>query len=202
MSQVIGRGAEAVLYLKENLLVKERIKKGYRIQELDEKIRSQRTKAESRIMVRARRHGINVPQIKETKKYKISMEFIDGERLKEFLNQTTSSKRKKLAKEIGLLVAKLHSSNIIHGDLTTSNMILFEDKIYLIDFGLAFHSQSIEDQAVDLHLLHQAYQSTHFEFLDELWNPTIEAYKENFKNSKKVLKRLEKIRKRGRYSKR
>ncbi|MEZ5335421.1 MAG: RIO1 family regulatory kinase/ATPase [Methanolobus sp.] len=27
---------------------------------------------------------------------------------------------------------------MVHGDLTTSNLIFFNEKIYMIDFGLAF----------------------------------------------------------------
>jgi len=198
---VIGRGAEAILYLGDSgELVKERIKKGYRIKELDEMLRKRRTKLESRILTRAKRINVNVPTVFKTDDYKIFMEFVDGERLKELLNKTKS--RKHLAEEIGKIVGKLHSSGIIHGDLTTSNMILKGDKIYLIDFGLAYHSSSVENQAIDLHLLHQAYQSTHFKYLEELWSNTIKGYKKSFDKWENVLKRLEEIRKRGRYSKR
>jgi len=204
MSEIIGRGAEAILYKKGDILIKERIKKGYRIDEIDEKLRLQRTKIESRIMLRARRHGINVPNVIKTKDYKIFMEFINGKRLKEFLNKTTSFKRKEISKEIGRNIGILHSAGIVHGDLTTSNMILKEknNKIYFIDFGLAFHSLSVEDRAIDLHLLHQAYQSTHFKYIEGLWTSTLEGYKEMFEDWKNVLSRLKQIRKRGRYSKR
>jgi len=225
MSEIIGRGAEAILYKKGDILIKERIKKGYRIDEIDEKLRLQRTKFESRIMLRARRHGINVPNVIKTKEYKIFMEFINGKRLKEFLNKTTSFKRKEISKEIGRNIGILHSAGIVHGDLTTSNMILKEKDfgtkipkieiqsqdnrkrnhrylVYFIDFGLAFHSLSVEDRAIDLHLLHQAYQSTHFKYIEELWTSTLEGYKEMFEDWKNVLSRLKQIRKRGRYSKR
>jgi len=204
MSEIVGRGAEAILYKEGDVLVKERIKKGYRINEIDEKLRLQRTKLESRIMLRARRHGLNVPNIIKAEKYKIFMEFINGKRLKELLNDIDSAKRREISEEIGRSVGILHSAGIIHGDLTTSNMILKKEdnKIYFIDFGLSFHSLSVEDRAIDLHLLHQAYQSTHFSFLDELWSNTIKGYEETFKDWKNVLSRLEQIRKRGRYSKR
>ena len=198
---IIGRGAEAVLYLNDSgELVKERIKKGYRIKEIDELLRKRRTRLESRILIRAMRIGVNTPTVFKTEDYKIFMEFVDGERLKELLNKT--SPRIYLAEEIGKIVGRLHSSGIIHGDLTTSNMILKGNKIYLIDFGLAYHSSSVENQAIDLHLLHQAYQSTHFKYLGELWSNTINGYKKTFDKWEPVLKRLEQIRKRGRYSKR
>ena len=198
---VIGRGAEAILYREGEALVKERIVKGYRVKELDEKLRKRRTRLEAKILSRAKRAGVPTPSVIKTEDYKIVMEFIEGKRLKELLQILTAEEMEKTAEEIGRLVGKLHSAGIIHGDLTTSNMILRE-KIYFIDFGLAFHSTSVEDRAVDLHLLHQAYQSTHFNFLKRLWEHTVEGYKETFKDWEDVLKRLEQIRKRGRYAKR
>lgn len=201
MAKIIGRGAEAVLYMEGGNLVKERIEKGYRIGEIDAALRKRRTRLESKILSRARRSGVPTPAVIETGEYKIVMEFIEGKRLKEFLQDTSPAKRKELAFEAGRLVGKLHNAGIIHGDLTTSNMIL-RDKIYFIDFGLGFHSTSVEDRAVDLHLLHQAYQSTHFQHLGELWEGTVSGYKEEFKSWKEVLARLEQIRKRGRYSRR
>lgn len=197
--KVIGRGAEAILYLEEGDLVKERIKKGYRIEELDSRLRKRRTRLESRVLSRAKRAGVPTPTVVKTEEHKIVMEFIEGERLKELFQKT--KKRKDLAEEVGVLVGKLHSAGIIHGDLTTSNMI-FRDKIYFIDFGLSFHSQSVEDRAVDLHLLYQAYKSTHFRHLEELWDCTMKGYRDTFKDYEGVLKRLEQIRKRGRYAKR
>jgi len=197
--EIIGRGAEAVLYLEEGNLVKERIEKGYRIKELDAVLRKRRTRLESRILSKAKRAGIPTPSVFRTDEYKIVMEYIEGERLKELLQE--SKNREELAFEIGSIVGKIHSFGIIHGDLTTSNMIL-RDKIYFIDFGLAFHSTSVEDRAIDLHLLHQAYQSTHFRYIKKLWDYTLKGYKESFEDWEKVLTRLEQIRKRGRYVKR
>ena len=202
MKEIVGRGAEAILYRDGDKLVKERIKKGYRIKELDEKLRKRRTKREAKILSKARRAGVPTPIVINVEDYKIVMEFIEGKRLKELLNSLTSEERKEIAREIGILIGRLHTAGIIHGDLTTSNMILRRGEIYFIDFGLAFHSTSVEDRAVDLHLLHQAYQSTHFDYLEELWESTIEGYRKTFEDWESVLKRLEQIRKRGRYAKR
>jgi len=198
---LVGRGAEAILYMSEGNLVKERIEKGYRIKEIDERLRKRRTKRESRVLSKARRAGVPTPSVFRTEKYKIIMEFVDGKRLKEMISEVSEKERRELAGEIGSLVGKLHAAGMIHGDLTTSNMI-YRNKIHFIDFGLATHSNSVEKRAVDLHLLHQAYQSTHYSFLEELWSNTIEGYKKEFEDWESVLKRLEKIRKRGRYSKR
>jgi len=73
-----------------------------------------------------------------------------------------------------------------------------EDKIYLIDFGLSFHSTKIEDKSVDIHLLKQALESKHYQFYEKLLENFIEGYKKS-KNSKETLKRLEKVEERGRY---
>jgi Kae1-associated kinase Bud32 len=91
----------------------------------------------------------------------------------------------------------MHDKDIIHGDLTTSNMIL-KEKVYFIDFGLGFNSTRIEDKAVDLHLLRQAFESKHYKHFEEFFKEVLEGYKLS-KNWKEVLNRLEKVEMRGRY---
>ena len=87
------------------------------------------------------------------------MEFIDGKKLSDSLE---SQDYKKICKQIAENITKMHNSGIIHGDLTTSNMIFKNNQVYFIDFGLAFHSSKVEDKAVDLHLLKQALEAKHF----------------------------------------
>ncbi len=204
MLKIIQRGAEAVLYLDnwngKKVLVKERIKKGYRIPELDEKIRKQRTKREAKLIETAEKIGVPTPKIFEIQEFKIIMEWIDGKRVKDVLNNLTKKKREEVCKEIGKGIFKLHSNGIIHGDLTTSNFLLKENKIYFIDFGLGKFSSRIEDQAVDLFLLFEALRSTHFKFLEECWENVLKGYKK-YPKFKEVLKRIEKIQKRVRYAK-
>lgn len=197
---IIKRGAEAVLYLENNHLVKERVKKGYRIKELDNEIRKCRTKEESKLLSESRRYGVETPKIfsVDEKGFKIIMEFVDGERLKELINKDPE-KGIKLAEDIGKDVGTLHSHGIVHGDLTTSNMILKNNKIYFIDFGLGEFSQRIENFGVDLAVLKQAFKSTHFKYLNALWNNFIKGYKQTNPKWEKVLKTLENIEKRGRY---
>jgi TP53 regulating kinase-like protein len=199
--KIIARGAEAVLYKEDDHLVKERIKKGYRIKELDDSIRRTRTKKESKLISDSRRVGVLTPKIISTKEFKIEMEFIDGERLKELLNNTTDENRIKLSEEIGRSIGLLHKNGIIHGDLTTSNMI-FKEKVYFIDFGLGEFSKKTEDQGIDLALFKEAVKSTHFKFLDQIWESFIKGYKETNNDWEQVLNTLEKIEKRGRYVKR
>jgi Kae1-associated kinase Bud32 len=202
--KIVKRGAEAILYLENNHLVKERIKKSYRVPQIDEKLRKLRTRKEANLISRAKRCGIETPKIVsvDEKSFKINMDFIDGKRLKEFFNETDDKNRKEVAEELGKSVGLLHKNGIVHGDLTTSNMILKDNKIFFIDFGLGEFSKRIENQAVDLSVLKEAFKSTHFKYLNVLWENFIKGYKQTNDNFNKVLDTLNDIEKRGRYVKR
>ena len=201
---IIKRGAEAILYKEEENLVKERIKKGYRISQIDDDLRKGRTKKEVKLISEARRTGVHAPTIisVDEKNFKITMEFIDGIRLKEFFNETNDEERAKVAEQMGKAVGKLHSNGIAHGDLTTSNMILKDDRVFFIDFGLGEFSKRTETLGTDLSVLKEAFQSTHFEYLNLLWESFIKGYKQTNSNFNKVLDALHNIEKRGRYVKR
>lgn len=201
--KVISQAAEAVIYLneseKDNEVVKDRVKKGYRIKELDEKIRKLRTRREGKLLEKAGKI-IDIPKINKVneKTKKIHMEFIEGIKLSQTLDDLPLDAQKKVCKKIGESVHKLHSNDIIHGDLTTSNMILKDEKVYFIDFGLGFNSKRNEDKAVDLHVFKQALEARHFKHWKELFNAFIDAYDTN-KETGMVLEQLKKVEKRGRY---
>ena len=128
-SKVLQIGAEAIILKSGKEITKKRIKKSYRIPEIDEKIRKLRTRSEGKLLEKASKL-IDVPKIKkiDEKNKEIIIDFIDGKRLADFLDNFSIEKQKKICRTIGENVAKLHDSNIIHGDLTTSNMILADDK--------------------------------------------------------------------------
>ena len=197
--EIIGRGAEAVLIHDGKMLKKLRVEKGYRLPEMDEKIRKLRTRKEAKILEKAA-GLINVPRVikVDDKTKEIDMEFIPGLKLSESLDGL--QERLKICKMIGESIAKLHDADIIHGDLTTSNMIWAEKegKLYFVDFGLGFESKKIEDRAVDLHLIKEAFEAKHFNFSKEFFSSVLEGYK-NSKSYKETLVRLEKVEKRGRY---
>ena len=198
--KIIQRGAEAVLYLDpEGRLVKDRVSKGYRIQQLDEEIRAGRTRGETRLLEKARRLGVNSPAVLETRDFRILMEYIDGPKVKDILNGIPEGDREEVCGLIGSSVAKLHEAGIVHGDLTTSNMLIREGKLYIIDFGLGKVSGKVEDLAVDLFLLREALKSAHFPVLGEAWKNIIKVYKQEYSKSNDVLTRFEKIDKRRRY---
>ena len=207
--EIIGRGAEALLIKRQDSLIKRRIKKGYRHERLDLFLRNSRTRHEARILERASK-VILVPKVKTvdgSKKFapetEIEMEFVDGKVLSKWLGKFSLDKSLKICREIGKNTAKLHDADIIHNDLTTSNMIvrnpsLSAPNVYFIDFGLSFHSARIEDKAVDLHLLQEALKSRHFENYKEYFNAVIQGYNIS-KNASLVTERLKKVEARGRY---
>lgn len=191
----ISRGAEAIIYLedKPKKIIKDRVKKGYRIEKLDNSLRKFRTKREAKILEKMHALGFTSPDLIITDaKEKIEMEYIEGPKLRDALNK---SNYKSLCSTLGKKIRLLHDHHIIHGDLTTSNFILGkkDNEIYFIDFGLSFISQKVEDMAVDLHLLRQALESKHFEFWEPAFKEVLKAY-----NNKEVEKRLEKVEARGR----
>src|SRR3989304_6946119 len=158
-------GAEALIILDddEKKVIKRRIKKSYRLPQIDEEIRKLRTRSEAKLLLKASRL-VSVPEIKnvDEESKEISIEFLEGKKLSEYLDSFSREDQKKICKMMGKKIARLHDSDIIHGDLTTSNMILKDEKVFFIDFGLGFSSHKIEDKAVDLHLLRQALEARHF----------------------------------------
>ena len=198
--KIIAKGAEANLYMNDGNLVKERIKKEYRVDELDERLRRLRTKRESKLLENAKRVGVPVPRIHKTdvKEKKIIMEFLEGEILKDVVNEGDKKIVKNLSTEIGALIAKLHDHNIVHNDLTTSNMILKDNKVYFIDFGLGMTSTRVEDKAMDLVVLKKALHAAHTDKFEIMWDSIIDSYKKNSEN-KEIPSRIKTIEKRGRY---
>lgn len=200
--KIIAQGAEAKIILSNNFIIKDRIKKSYRIPELDEKIRKRRTKSETKLLKKAS-EIIDSPKpfFESQENFKIKMPFIKGKKLSKHLDDFPEKQQLKIFKQVGENIAKLHDSDIIHGDLTTSNMVFVknhEEKVYFIDFGLGYFSSKIEDKAVDLYLLKQALEAKHFKNWEKLFQKVIEGYN-NSKNSKEVLERLKKVESRGRY---
>ncbi|MBN2458484.1 Kae1-associated serine/threonine protein kinase [Candidatus Woesearchaeota archaeon] len=214
----IAQGAEAVLYLKSNRIIKSRVPKSYRLPEIDNELRKSRTTREANVL---KKIPIAAPVLfsVDKEKMEIEMEHIKGERLSEVLEKKDY---RTICKKIGHMVAEMHRKEIIHGDLTTSNMILrdckkdckkkigligpnkpaLEDEksqehsdheLFFIDFGLSFFSTKSEDKAVDLHLLHQALESRHHTISETCFKEVLAGY-----DNKEVIRRLESVEKRGR----
>jgi len=184
---LLGRGAEAVVRLVDGEVIKERVEKGYRHPGLDERIRRGRNRREAGLMRRARRK-LKVPRVLEAGESSIRMEFVDGEVLRD-------AGLEGLEVRVGEAVGRLHSAGIAHNDLTTSNMILHGEAVWLIDFGLAEQGK-VEDFSTDLKVLLEAAEATHAGFSREA---LLQGYKKTMPDNRKVLRRLEKVYRRGRY---
>lgn len=190
---IIAQGAEAIIKKEGNTIIKERIIKSYRITQIDEELRKLRTRKESRILKKAK-NIIPTPSISivDEKNMSITMEYIEGEALRDCINRLNTEEVFKL---IGEHIKKLHDNDIIHGDLTTSNIIIKENKPYFIDFGLSYVSTKIEDKAVDMHILRQALESKHY----EIWEKCFNAFMKGYNPNNELIMRFEKVEGRGRY---
>jgi TP53 regulating kinase-like protein len=202
------KGAEASLYLADwqgrRVVIKARLPKKYRPAELDEKIRGYRTAHEPQLMHEAKKAGVPTPTIflVDIKNAAITMEFVEGKQVKQLLGNISKKERQELCFKIGELIGKMHKHGLIHGDLTTSNMILdVEGKIFLVDFGLGEKNAELEVRGVDLHLMKRALQSTHFQFAEECFKSVMKGYSAVFgaEETGKVLEKIVEIERRGRY---
>jgi TP53 regulating kinase-like protein len=205
---LLKKGAEASLYLADwqgrRVVIKERLPKKYRPAELDEKIRGYRTAHEPQLMHEAKKAGVPTPTIflVDMKNAAITMEFVEGKQVKQLLGSISKKERQELCFKIGELIGKMHKHGLIHGDLTTSNMILdVEGKIFLVDFGLGEKNAELEARGVDLHLMKRALQSTHYQFAEECFKSVMRGYSAVFgaEETGKVLEKIVEIERRGRY---
>ncbi len=198
-------GAEAEIRLAKHMnhqvVQKKRIKKTYRIKNIDDKLISYRTREEAKLMTEARLYGVSIPIIYDVDLFNgvITMEYLKGKRIKDILNKISEKERKRICNKIGESIARFHNNNIIHGDITTSNMILMDDRIHFIDFGLGEKNSEIESKGVDLHVLMEAIESTHSKY-SNCFKYVLDGYRKEYKgNPEHVINKIDEIVKRGRY---
>ncbi len=207
-ARLIKKGAEANLFLTNwkgrKTIIKVRSPKRYRPAELDRQIRSYRTIHEPQLMHEAKAAGVHTPLIYmvNVPQSTIVMEYIEGQQVKQILNQATNSERKKISVQIGKNTASLHISGLVHGDLTTSNMIRADDGIlYFLDFGLGEKNFEKEARGVDLHLLKRALQSTHYQHWEDCFQDVMVGYNSvcGVEFAEKIYEKIHEIERRGRY---
>jgi len=205
---LLKKGAEASLYLadwhEKKVVIKARLPKKYRPVELDEKIRGYRTVHEPQLMHEAKKAGVPTPTIflVDVKNAVITMEFVEGKQVKQLVGSISKGKRQELCVKIGELIGKMHKHGVVHGDLTTSNMIVSDKgKIFLVDFGLGEKNTELEARGVDLHLMKRALQSTHYQFAEECFEAVMSGYSAvlGAEEAGKVLEKIREIERRGRY---
>jgi TP53 regulating kinase and related kinases len=207
-TQPFHRGAEAELLLSKidswNAVVKRRTRKGYRHESLDKEIRRERTYAEASILHEAKVAGVRVPSIigiePETNTFVMTQ--IEGTVVRDCLDSMSRRNAVRLFKSLGKEVGLLHAAGIVHGDLTTSNVVVSSTGLpYLVDFGLSRRSVEPEDRGVDLHLLQRSIGASHVQDSSPLIKALISGYRESA--GEKVLgsslAKAREIARRGRY---
>ncbi|MGN1186365.1 MAG: bifunctional N(6)-L-threonylcarbamoyladenine synthase/serine/threonine protein kinase [Methanobrevibacter wolinii] len=186
-----------------DVITKKRLKKTYRIPEIDNKIRKLRTKSEARILSHVKNSGILTPIIYDVDIHdkNITMEYIKGNTVKDIIDDLSYNKRKELSFKIGEYISLMHEMDIIHGDLTTSNMIINKNgDLVFIDFGLSYYSNLLEDKADDLLVLKKSIKSVDYNVSLETFNWILDAYLENSNNPLEFRNKIDEIEHRGRYT--
>lgn len=214
--EIISIGAEATLEKKKmfgkNIIIKTRVVKGYRNPILDAPLRRERTSHEAKMLHTAKKMGVKTPQVYfvDPADSAIYMEHVDAPRLKHVLldKKIKDIEKIRLCNEYGKIIATLHAHHFIHGDLTTSNVLVRKNnntkskkktnELVMIDFGLATYSHKIEDAAVDLVNLKKTFSATHSS-LNAGWEEIEKGYLENG-GAKSVLKKMNEVESRIRYA--
>ncbi|KAF7340218.1 Bud32 protein kinase [Mycena venus] len=239
-STLISQGAEAAIYKAQltsdpsdpPILLKHRFRKGYRHPTLDGSLTRSRVAGEARALLKCLRAGVNVPGVRMVDAVEgvLGIEWIHGQSVRKLLPGGGEEDEEEsedseppvdllnvyeisvdvLMQLIGQEIAKMHLADVIHGDLTTSNMMLrhpssfksrhptLPTELVLIDFGLSFHSSLVEDKAVDLYVLERAFSSTHPDS-EPLFVSVLKAYEQRMgKDWTAIARRLDDVRLRGR----
>jgi Kae1-associated kinase Bud32 len=202
---LIRRGAEAELrrteFLGRPAVDKARVPKSYRLTELDDGLRRSRIRTEARLMSEARTAGVSVPILYDIDlgEATITMEFISGPTLKEVLDRGGPGSLP-VAREMGRVVGRLHRAGIVHGDLTTSNMLWRDGRIVMIDFSLGGRDRGREARGVDLHLLREGLVSAHAR-ATTYYREVVRGYREVLgAEADPVIATVKEIESRGRYT--
>ncbi|MBS3772949.1 MAG: Kae1-associated serine/threonine protein kinase [Candidatus Thermoplasmatota archaeon] len=204
MARLIQRGAEAEIcldtWLGRQVVVKRRVPKPYRIAEIDDLLRRQRTRKEVMLLYEARCAGVATPVVYDVdlEDMAITMQHIDGQRVKDVIDTLNGEEQRILCRSIGENAGRLHRGGIVHGDLTTSNLICWHDHIFFIDFGLGEKNEGTEQRGVDLHLLMEALTAAHTN--PRLFAWVMEGYTATFPDAETVRRTVDDIASRGRYT--
>jgi TP53 regulating kinase and related kinases len=206
--QILYRGAEADIIRGEwqgvDVVYKERKPLRYRLAALDDSIRRQRTIHEAEMIHLARGAGVATPHLLDVdvSGSTLVMEFVEGERLKDIVDVLEGGELELLFSDFGRDVAKLHGAGIMHGDLTTANVVRKGRKLVFLDFGLALRTSRLEDHAVDLRLIKETLVGAH----PSASARALDAFDRGYAaiagptRAKAVKKQLRNIERRGRYA--
>jgi len=209
---LISRGAEAEVYkgvfYGHPAVRKLRFPKEYRHPLLDIKIRRGRTRREARLLSMAKAARVPVPYVLyvDEDACALIIEYIEGELLRRAILKLEVEHRQEQALKYirlaGAYLGRLHDVGVIHGDFTTSNLILTPSgRLFVIDFGLGYYtgSKDPEDYAVELRVFSRGLEIYHFNYYQEYWSEFLSGYESEYGNADVVIKRVKEIFMRGRY---
>jgi TP53 regulating kinase-like protein len=200
-------GAESIIYRLEQwgrtILLKHRPQKPYLLKEIDDFLRTSRTSKECKMLTVARNLGVPTPTVYwiDVHNHSIAMECLQGKQLKQLVAELAADRLQEITSDFGKLIGLLHLGGVVHGDPTTSNVIVNQKgNMWLVDFGLAEMNATVEMKGVDLHLMRRAFETTHWDFEPIMWRAALDGYKIiHTEETDQVLSRVEEIRERGRY---
>ncbi len=200
-------GAESTIFKTEEwgrpVILKWRPEKPYLLKEIDELLRHSRTSRECKMLTYARLLGVPTPAVHwaNLATCTIAMDYIEGRQLKQMAPTLSHSKLAELCHSFGQSIALMHRGNVVHGDPTTSNVLIdSKSRLWMVDFGLAEWNATIEMKGVDLHLIHRALETTHWDLQEVMLSATLEGYVSLLgSDAEPVFSRMEAIRERGRY---
>lgn len=205
---IIAKGAESDIfkksYLNEDAILKKRVSKSYRIKEIDDKIRYSRTKSEAKLLSDVKDTGVRTPILYDIdlNNKLILMEEINGELVKDRIPKLNNKQIEELSYDIGYNIGLIHSKDIIHGDITSSNILINNDNnLVFIDFGLSYYSNLLEDKAVDLLVFKKSLKSLNSNLSDKIFNNMLKGYGSIFNNDiDDIESNIKDIESRGRYT--
>jgi TP53 regulating kinase-like protein len=206
-NDVLALGAESIIYRTQRwnqiFVLKWRKTKPYLLEQIDSLLRKTRTNKECKTLTLARELGVRTPAVYsvDLENYTILMDFIEGTQFKVLVERLSQKELANLCYRFGQSIATLHRSEVVHGDPTTSNVIVDQkSRLWLIDFGLSELNATVEMKGVDLHLIRRALETTHWDRQDAMLDATIEGYTDILgTDAEEPLSRMKEIRERGRY---
>jgi TP53 regulating kinase-like protein len=204
---ILALGAESVIFKTQRwnhyFALKWRKAKPYLLEEIDSLLRKTRTNKECRMLTTARQLGVHTPAVYSVDliNYSILMDFIEGTQFKQLVEELAQKQILDLCQRFGQSIARLHQGGVVHGDPTTSNVIIDRHlRLWLIDFGLSEMNATVEMKGVDLHLIHRALETTHWDKQELMLDATLEGYVDTMGDeAEDTFSRMNEIRERGRY---
>ena len=144
---------------------KQRRPRSWRHPNLDHRLGVRRMISEARLLIRTRKAGLSVPSVWDLdyEGGQLIIEHLNGRPLIDVLNDkaTTALRAEFVLRKVGAAVRALHRMATTHGDLSSNNILIEDEDVHLIDFGLASVEYDVERFGIDLHVLDEILGASH-----------------------------------------